>query len=316
MSSKAVGWALEQQVKPATLKLLLIVMADCANPETRLCFPSTAALEKGTGLNRKTIPGAIDKLCEMGMLAELEERRGRTGQIKVYRFTFGERETAPDQTGPKSDRSKSTPKSAERGPESAGEGARNRATEPSSRNLEKEQTPPLPSEEPPLEGGDLFGGLPADLPEPIEDYVLRGWSKLHEQFPRVQDVRVLNDSRRRKIGARAAEIVRGTGGSLTPYQVWDQIFDAVRNSVFLRGEAAPSAKYPTPFSLSIDYILRPAVFLQTLERAVNDEHDNRITSDPGTGRRYGPAEQALRDALRGGLPAGKRRRRGGGSGRD
>jgi hypothetical protein len=304
MSAKGIAFAIDYDLRPATLRVLLIIMGNCANPETALCWPSLGYLVKKTGMNRKTLPDALDKLCELGLLEELPERAGKTLQIKIYRFTFG----VKDQTGPISDTLETSPILPESSPESEAKGARNRGTEPSSRNLKEEETPPLPSEEHPHEEGDLFGGLPESIPIPLEDYVLEGWAKLREEYPRVQDVRVLNDSRRKKIRARAAEFVRGSKGAVTEYQVWDQIFDAIRNSVWLRGDAPPSQRYPTPFSLGIDYILRPTVFLQTLERAVNDEHDNLRTSDPRTGRRFGPAEQALRDAIASGLPSRKRRR--------
>lgn len=130
----------------------------------------------------------------------------------------------------------------------------------------------------------------------LTDYVQQGFETLAQDFPRIQVPRVMNDSRKRAIAARAREVTKNSDGVLDEYAVWDLIFGAIRNNQFLRGQAEPTHKYPTPFSLSIDYLLRPKEFLRTLEKAEIDGRDHQATHN-AAGRRYGPAERSLRQAL-------------------
>lgn len=91
MSRAATDWAWSLAVKPATLKLLLLSLADRAD-EYHQCFPSIARLEKDTGLNRKTIVQNIKKLVEMGILNDTGYRRGQTQQVKVYQLNLNSTE--------------------------------------------------------------------------------------------------------------------------------------------------------------------------------------------------------------------------------
>ncbi|AOT27006.1 helix-turn-helix domain containing protein [Vibrio phage VaK] len=72
-------------IKPASLKLLLLSMADRAD-EDHCCFPSIVRLEKDTGLNRKTILSGIKKLIDCGVLKDTGEKRGRTMRVIVYKL--------------------------------------------------------------------------------------------------------------------------------------------------------------------------------------------------------------------------------------
>lgn len=85
MSRAANDWAWSLDIKPASLKLLLLSMADRADEE-HCCFPSIARLEKDTGLNRKTILSGIKKLIECGVLKDTGEKRGRTMRVVVYKL--------------------------------------------------------------------------------------------------------------------------------------------------------------------------------------------------------------------------------------
>ncbi len=85
MSRAANDWAWSLDVKPASLKLLLLAMADRADEE-HCCFPSIERMEKDTGLNRKTILGGIKKLVEAGVLKDTGDRRGRTQRVIVYKL--------------------------------------------------------------------------------------------------------------------------------------------------------------------------------------------------------------------------------------
>lgn len=167
------------------------------------------------------------------------------------------------------------------------------------KNLEPrniEDSPLFLTEEAPSR--DLLGDIVSEDPRSVDliEYVQAEWKKLSEEYPRIQNIRVLNDARMKKIRARAHDITKHASGKLTPHDVWDQIFAAIRVSPFLRGDAEPGKNYSAPFSLSIDYITRPSVFLNTLERASIDAERNRHTHS-ADGRRYGPAEQAMHEVL-------------------
>lgn len=145
---------------------------------------------------------------------------------------------------------------------------------------------------------DLLGDIIPEDPRSVDlvAYVQAEWAKLAEEYPRIQNPRVLNDARQKKIRARAHDITKHAKGTLTPHDVWDQVFAAIRLSPFLRGDADPGKNYRDPFSLSIDYITRPTVFMNTLERAAIDAERNRHTHS-ADGRRYGPAEQAMHEVF-------------------
>ncbi|NAX17207.1 MULTISPECIES: helix-turn-helix domain-containing protein [unclassified Vibrio] len=85
MSRAANDWAWSLDIKPASLKLLLLSMADRAD-EDHCCFPSIVRLEKDTGLNRKTILSGIKKLIDCGALKDTGEKRGRTMRVIVYKL--------------------------------------------------------------------------------------------------------------------------------------------------------------------------------------------------------------------------------------
>ena len=88
MSNEAINWALAQEDLRSSEKFVLLVLANRANAEW-LCWPSLAALESDTCLNRKTIIAALERLSEHGLIIDNEERKGRTNQIIVYRVGHG-----------------------------------------------------------------------------------------------------------------------------------------------------------------------------------------------------------------------------------
>ncbi|MCE0495750.1 helix-turn-helix domain-containing protein [Vibrio salinus] len=87
MSRAANDWAWSLNIKPASLKLLLLSMADRAD-EYHCCYPSIERLVKDTGLNRKTIMSGIDKLINAGLLRDTGERKGATQRVKVYQLNL------------------------------------------------------------------------------------------------------------------------------------------------------------------------------------------------------------------------------------
>jgi hypothetical protein len=86
MSRKATDWAWDQQIKPATLKLILLSMADRAD-EYHTCYPSIQRLEKDTGLNNKTIQTGLKKLESLNIIVDTGERKGPTRRVRVFKIS-------------------------------------------------------------------------------------------------------------------------------------------------------------------------------------------------------------------------------------
>lgn len=91
MSLDATIWAWKQRIQKnphasrSAVKIVLVSLADRAS-EQHTCYPSIARLELDTELNRKTILLALRHLCEIGLIADTGERKGKTNQVKVYRL--------------------------------------------------------------------------------------------------------------------------------------------------------------------------------------------------------------------------------------
>ncbi|EMK1731207.1 helix-turn-helix domain-containing protein [Salmonella enterica] len=85
MSRTATDWAWKLTIKPASLKLLLLSMADRADEE-HCCFPSIARLVRDTSLDKKTIQKGFGELTDMGVITDTGERKGSTKRVKVWRL--------------------------------------------------------------------------------------------------------------------------------------------------------------------------------------------------------------------------------------
>ena len=81
VSRKSNDWAWNQPIKPASVKLTLLAMADRTN-EDHECWPSYERLTKDTGLNRKTVSKNIGLLYDWGLLEDTGKRKGKTQQIQ------------------------------------------------------------------------------------------------------------------------------------------------------------------------------------------------------------------------------------------
>ena len=86
MSIDATRWAWQQQIKPASLKLLLLSMADRSNGDDFTCYPSIELIANDTGLNRKTIISGIQRLCELNLIEKTGITKGKTGKVLEYRL--------------------------------------------------------------------------------------------------------------------------------------------------------------------------------------------------------------------------------------
>lgn len=84
-------WAMQQAVRPATHKFVLVALANYAGPDG-LAWPTVAEISDVTGLDRKTVLSALDSLDVRGFAKDSGDRKGRTGQVKVFRLAL---ETVP-----------------------------------------------------------------------------------------------------------------------------------------------------------------------------------------------------------------------------
>ena len=80
------SWAWSAEIKSASVKLVLIAMAECASERTLTAWPSIANLSDMTGMNRKTIISNLSKLVSMGFIEDTGDRAGMTSRIVVYRL--------------------------------------------------------------------------------------------------------------------------------------------------------------------------------------------------------------------------------------
>lgn len=87
MSGAALAWALKLPVPMSAAKFVLVVMADQTTSD--LAFMSLAQLCESTSQDRKTVIANLKRLVEWGLIEDTGERRGRTGQIPVYRLKMG-----------------------------------------------------------------------------------------------------------------------------------------------------------------------------------------------------------------------------------
>lgn len=89
MSFDALAWAAKCRIPRSADKLVLLGLAECANRQTDVAFPSIEALIEFSSLNRKTVITALGRLEEAQLIEDTGERCGRTKQIKVYRLFVG-----------------------------------------------------------------------------------------------------------------------------------------------------------------------------------------------------------------------------------
>ncbi len=86
MSVEAISWALKQPIKHSTAKFVLVAMANCADGNDFVAWPSIQYLIDATGQDRKTVQANLNRLREIGYLEDTGERKGQTRQVVVYRL--------------------------------------------------------------------------------------------------------------------------------------------------------------------------------------------------------------------------------------
>jgi len=87
MSAEAVGWALRQPIKSASLKLLLVTLADAADRERFDCWPSYRHLGEVVQRSKATVIRQISELEEMGLIA-VESRTRGNGSTSSNRYVL------------------------------------------------------------------------------------------------------------------------------------------------------------------------------------------------------------------------------------
>src|ERR1700684_3062907 len=85
MRIAAISWVFKQEIKPSSLKFVLVALADCAD-DKGICWPSIDHIVETTCQDRKTVIKSLDDLESRGWLVDTGKRMGRTNQVKVYRL--------------------------------------------------------------------------------------------------------------------------------------------------------------------------------------------------------------------------------------
>jgi hypothetical protein len=89
MSLHAMIWVLGQDIRPSSIKFVLLALADHTgqnSEDSNLVWPSLEAICQKTSQDRKTVISALDHLERMRLLEDTGKRTGATGQVKVYRL--------------------------------------------------------------------------------------------------------------------------------------------------------------------------------------------------------------------------------------
>ena len=86
MSIRAIAWVLEQEIKSPTDKFVLVILANYVG-DTGMAFPSTETIGRVTGLCRRSVVQALDRLVEQRWIEDTGKRTGRTKQVKAYRLS-------------------------------------------------------------------------------------------------------------------------------------------------------------------------------------------------------------------------------------
>lgn len=85
MSIQAVSWVLSQDIRPSHTKFVLLAIADNAD-HNGFAYPSVETLSNKCSQDRKTVIDSLNELESLGLLRDTGDRKGATGQVKVYRI--------------------------------------------------------------------------------------------------------------------------------------------------------------------------------------------------------------------------------------
>ncbi|MGE3348315.1 MAG: DnaT-like ssDNA-binding domain-containing protein [Ramlibacter sp.] len=109
------SWLLRQETGSLAEQCLLQALVIACSPKpTKVegdkvmppmhTWMSPAEAARRTGMNERTIPSVYRRLCERGLITEAG-RRGKTGQIKVYRLMVSDSESPKDSAGLRNEQS-------------------------------------------------------------------------------------------------------------------------------------------------------------------------------------------------------------------
>ena len=76
----------DMSLKPATLKLTLLSLADRADNDGHRCYPSIERIAKDTALNKKTVQLNITKLIVLGLIQDTGKRVGNSQRVRVLKL--------------------------------------------------------------------------------------------------------------------------------------------------------------------------------------------------------------------------------------
>jgi DNA-binding transcriptional ArsR family regulator len=288
---------------------VLFFLLESANNTTYECYPSMKEIASYTEMEERTVQRHVSRLSEMGLFEKVEQRRGDgSRQVNLYRFMVsgtvqvGNQEVViinghNPQPAKNGRLASSNPPFQTPPPDQTDTTPRQNGRDISlSSSLESDRdNPPLPTgEEPPQP--DLLGGLPMIRSASVDlvDQVFDLWNEMVSRHPQMTAVRSRQESRRKKVSARGKAAASETGTSFV--EVWTAVFAAIEANTYLCGEDPPGKNYTEPFSLNIDFVLRPAEFTRILEGGYRANRTD-LTHDPRSGRRFGPAEQGGRAAI-------------------
>lgn len=162
MSIEALNWALKQEIRPATKKFVLVVLANYAS-EWGKSFPSTETLCNRTCLNRKTVIASLDALEKDGSITDTGQRVGTTKQIKVYLINSPENGTL-----------QSIPKTESKAPENGRKDSQKRDTEPKVTKVESKDSPQSKKE-----AEEIYELYPRKVGKPVAVKAIAKQIKVH-----------------------------------------------------------------------------------------------------------------------------------------
>lgn len=87
MSVEAITWAFKTPCGSASIKAVLVALADHADAEG-IAWPCISRIVQMTELNRKTIISALAALQTLGLIRKTGDRKGQTGSIPIYQLQF------------------------------------------------------------------------------------------------------------------------------------------------------------------------------------------------------------------------------------
>ena len=94
MSYQLMAWASAQTTGSPTRKAVLLALANRANHEDGLCYPSVELLAAETELSERAVRQALTDLAESGLISRTRRRRA-DGSLGVYDYYFPPALSAP-----------------------------------------------------------------------------------------------------------------------------------------------------------------------------------------------------------------------------